>query len=648
MAGCDFVFHLAANADVRFGLEHPGKDFQQNAVATFNVLEAMRANGIKGIAFSSTGSVYGEAEIIPTPENAPFPIQTSLYAASKLACEGFIHAYCEGYGFEGYIFRFVSILGERYTHGHVLDFYKQLREHPEQLKVLGDGKQQKSYLYIGDCLEAMLHVIGRGTAKTGETSRRNLQPRHGGICAGQRFHPVHFRRAGRETEAGIHRRQQGLGRRQPVHLPRHEKNPRHRLEDDADHRAEHHAHAGMAPAKPVGARTAMKIVVQGLWHLGCVTAACCAKHFQVVGLGVNAGNIAKLNEGQAPLFEPGLNELIAAGIAAKKLSFTTDAKAACADADVLWVCMDTPVNDNDESDVDSVLAIHRQALAHLPKGALVLISSQLPVGTCAKLEKEFPQFHFACSPENLRLGKAIDAFEKAERVIVGIRDDAKKAVLEELFAPFTSQILFMRTESAEMVKHALNSFLALSITFINEIARLCEHTGADAKEVAAGLKSEPRIGPKAYLGPGGPFAGGTLARDVVTLTKLAEAKGEKISVIPAIKQSNDLHRGWAFRRLQSRLGDLRGKKIAVLGLTYTTEHRHASPQRGGGIVPATFESGRESDRVRSGGEKSAEGFEQGFARRRCCRRVGRRGCRRRLHRMAAISSGGLAENCSGR
>ena len=127
----------------------------------------------------------------------------------------------------------------------------------------------------------------------------------------------------------------------------------------------------------------------------------------------------------------------------------------------------------------------------------------------------------------------------------------------------------MRTESAEMVKHALNSFLALSITFINEVARLCEHTGADAKEVSAGLKSEPRIGPKAYLGPGGSFAGGTLARDVVTLTKLAEAKGEKISVIPAIKQSNDLHRDWAFRRLQSRLNDLRSKRIAVLGLVYT-------------------------------------------------------------------------------
>jgi UDP-glucose 4-epimerase len=165
MAGCDFVFHLAANADVRFGFEHPGKDLQQNTVATFNVLEAMRANGIRGIAFSSTGSVYGEAEIIPTPENHPFPIQTSLYAASKVAGECLIQSYCEGYGVEGYIFRFVSILGERYTHGHVFDFYKQLLDHPDHLKVLGDGLQRKSYLYVQDCVSAMLHVLNLGTAK---------------------------------------------------------------------------------------------------------------------------------------------------------------------------------------------------------------------------------------------------------------------------------------------------------------------------------------------------------------------------------------------------------------------------------------------------------------------------------------------------
>jgi UDP-glucose 4-epimerase len=157
----DVVFHLAANADVRFGTEHPRKDLEQNTIATFNVLEAMRANGVKRIAFSSTGSVYGEAAVFPTPEDAAFPLQTSLYGASKLAGEGLIAAYGAGFGFEGCIFRFVSILGERYTHGHVFDFYRSLRSDPTRLRVLGDGNQRKSYLYIGDCLDAMLLAMER-------------------------------------------------------------------------------------------------------------------------------------------------------------------------------------------------------------------------------------------------------------------------------------------------------------------------------------------------------------------------------------------------------------------------------------------------------------------------------------------------------
>jgi len=161
MQGADFVFHLAANADVRFGTEHPRKDLEQNTVATYNVLEAMRANGIRRIAFSSTGSVYGEASVFPTPEDAPFPIQTSLYGASKQAGEGLIAAYCEGFGFQSCIFRFVSILGERYTHGHVFDFYKQLKANPTRLRVLGDGKQRKSYLYIQDCIDAMLLAVNK-------------------------------------------------------------------------------------------------------------------------------------------------------------------------------------------------------------------------------------------------------------------------------------------------------------------------------------------------------------------------------------------------------------------------------------------------------------------------------------------------------
>jgi UDP-glucose 4-epimerase len=164
MAGCDTVFHLAANADVRFGLEDPSRDFEQNTVGTFTVLEAMRAAGVRRIMFASSGSVYGEPEVAPTPEDAPFPVQTSLYAASKLAGEGMIQAYCEGYGFTGVILRFVSVLGERYTHGHLFDFSRALRDDPETLTVLGDGRQRKSYLYVGDCVEAIVMLAMRSDA----------------------------------------------------------------------------------------------------------------------------------------------------------------------------------------------------------------------------------------------------------------------------------------------------------------------------------------------------------------------------------------------------------------------------------------------------------------------------------------------------
>jgi UDP-glucose 4-epimerase len=164
-AGGEAVFHLAANADVRFGTDHPRKDLEQNTIATYNVLEAMRANGIQKIAFSSTGSVYGEAPVIPTPEDGPFPIQTSLYGASKAAGEGLIAAYCEGFGFQSWIFRFVSILGERYTHGHVYDFYRNLKADPTHLTVLGNGKQRKSYLYVQDCIDAILLAMEKATDK---------------------------------------------------------------------------------------------------------------------------------------------------------------------------------------------------------------------------------------------------------------------------------------------------------------------------------------------------------------------------------------------------------------------------------------------------------------------------------------------------
>ena len=165
MRGADFVFHLAANADLRFGTQHPNKDLEQNAVGTFNVLEAMRVNSVNKIVFSSTGSIYGEPDVFPTPEDAPFPIQTSLYGASKLSAEALIQAYCEGFGFQGWIFRFVSILGERYQHGHVFDFYEKLLKNPDALYVLGNGRQKKSYLYVHDCINAMLIAIEKAQEK---------------------------------------------------------------------------------------------------------------------------------------------------------------------------------------------------------------------------------------------------------------------------------------------------------------------------------------------------------------------------------------------------------------------------------------------------------------------------------------------------
>jgi UDP-glucose 4-epimerase len=166
MDGSELVFHLAANADVRFGLQHPRKDLEQNTIGTWNVLEAMRQRGVRRLGFASTGSIYGEAVVVPTPEDCPFPVQTSLYGASKLAAEGLIQAYCEGYEMQACIFRFVSILGERYTHGHVFDFYKQLVQHPEVLYVLGDGTQRKSYLHVGDCIDAMLTAMDHPLRKS--------------------------------------------------------------------------------------------------------------------------------------------------------------------------------------------------------------------------------------------------------------------------------------------------------------------------------------------------------------------------------------------------------------------------------------------------------------------------------------------------
>jgi len=319
----------------------------------------------------------------------------------------------------------------------------------------------------------------------------------------------------------------------------------------------------------------MKICVQGLWHLGSVTAACLASvGHDVVGLDSDADIVQNLAKGKAPLFEPGLDELIQSGIANGKLGFSLSHLQALEDADVLWVAFDTPVDDEDQADVAFVQHQVEIALSYLPKGAVILVSSQMPVGSIRKLE-EFAQkslsnkeLTFACSPENLRLGKALEVFLNPDRVLVGVRDNNTRKNLEKLLLPITDKLVWISVESAEMTKHAINAFLAVSVTFANEIAAICESVGADAKEVERGLKTEARIGPKAYVSPGGPFAGGTLARDIAFLGIESKLHNIDTPLLSAVRTSNDQHKQWVRRKLQQEFDTLSGLSVAIWGLTY--------------------------------------------------------------------------------
>ncbi len=315
----------------------------------------------------------------------------------------------------------------------------------------------------------------------------------------------------------------------------------------------------------------MRVAVYGLWHLGCVTAAClAAAGNQVAGLDLDEPVVEELRQGRPPLHEPGLAELIGASLSSGRLSFTVDAAQALREAELLWVTFDTPVNDRDEADVAFVRERLEAIADAIRPGTLVLISSQVPVGFTRALEQDWQarSLRYAYSPENLRLGKALEAFQKPERVIVGLRDAADQATLADLFTPFSRRIEWMSVESAEMTKHALNAFLATSVTFINELARLCEMLGADAKEVERGLKSEGRIGPRAYLAPGAAFAGGTLARDVRFLVEFGERYGVATPLFDGVIASNDAHKGWIRDTVRRLLGTAPQPVVAVLGLTY--------------------------------------------------------------------------------
>lgn len=321
----------------------------------------------------------------------------------------------------------------------------------------------------------------------------------------------------------------------------------------------------------------MKVCVLGMWHLGSVTAACVASlSHHVVGYDESLKTVDALRRCEPPVGEPGLSQLIQEQRQLGRLEFTNDLSSAVNGAAIIWVTYDTPVDVNDNADVDHVLSRVSATYPYVEADTLVLVSSQLPVGSVAKLKQRYGQessnrVFFASSPENLRLGKAIDAFLSPDRIVIGLHENDVATIsprLQELFGPLSAKILLMGVESAEMTKNAINAFLATSVTFINEIAALCEAVGADAAEVERGLKTESRIGAKAYLGPGAAFAGGTLARDVQFLRATGLKCRKETPLFDGVFRSNEQHRKWPCERLRDVLGNLRDRRIAVWGLTY--------------------------------------------------------------------------------
>jgi UDPglucose 6-dehydrogenase len=312
----------------------------------------------------------------------------------------------------------------------------------------------------------------------------------------------------------------------------------------------------------------VKIAVVGLWHLGMVTAAgLAAEGHDVVALD-DAQVVAAVEAGRLPVDEPGLAELIAGERASGRLRFASDASDARGAA-LVWICYDTPVDDDDRPDVDSVLDRTTRFLNAFEGEAVVVVSSQLPAGSVAELERRFPgpRLCFAAIPENLRLGSALAYFRSPDRFIAGVRDERAREAIGEAIGGFANTIVWMSVESAEVTKHAINAFLATSVTFANELASVCERVGADAREVERGLKSDVRVGPKAYVRAGEAFAGGTLARDLAFLAALGDREQLALEQLRATAASNERHRDWVFAQIARTIGAA-ARRIAILGLVY--------------------------------------------------------------------------------
>lgn len=321
----------------------------------------------------------------------------------------------------------------------------------------------------------------------------------------------------------------------------------------------------------------MNVGVLGLWHLGSVTAAALASlGHRVVGLDFDEQRVARLSAGVAPVFEPGLEDLVRSGLTSGRLSFSSTPREAIQDAEVIWIAYDTPVGQDGRPDPDWVASQIARAVFGIETDAVMLVSSQLPVGSLRRLEaaalcSSDRPLRLASSPENLRLGSAIHDFLHPARIVVGVRSERDREVVSRLIGSITASIEWMSVESAEMTKHAINGFLAVSIAFANEFASICECVGADAKEVERGLRSDARVGPKAYVAPGGPFAGGTLARDIVFLNDTASECRLTTPLLSSVLPSNEHHKSWVKQKLKALFDPLSELTVTLWGLAYKAQ-----------------------------------------------------------------------------
>ncbi|WP_298443302.1 nucleotide sugar dehydrogenase [Ferrimicrobium sp.] len=327
----------------------------------------------------------------------------------------------------------------------------------------------------------------------------------------------------------------------------------------------------------------MRLAIIGLWHLGCVfSGSLAALGHSVVAIDEDDDVIRRLRAGKLPVEEPGLAALLSEGVNSGSLRFS-NTLGEVSSAELVWLTIDTPVRSDDTADLAPVLDTAHRVASLMDSNSVLVISSQIPLGTSRQILRDARSarpdgcFEVAYCPENLRLGSAISSFREADRFVIGASSSRAASVVEESLSPVGAPVLSMSLESAELSKHALNAFLAMSVAFANEVGRLAEIGGADAREVAKSLKLESRIGPRSYVMPGGPIAGGTLARDVRYLTGLGETFGTAIPLISSILVSNSIQQSWAVDSLAEYCSPDSGP-VLVFGLAYkqgTSTLRHS-------------------------------------------------------------------------